>query len=232
MVNGLIGRKIGMTQVFTGAGNLVPVTVVQAGPCTVVQAKTPERDRYVAVQLGFGSQKAERLSKALRGHAARAGKGPFRVLREFALAPSAGGEDGGALEVGRDVLVADVFKAGDIVDVTGVSKGRGTAGVIKRHRYSGFPASHGTHEYFRHGGSIGNRSFPGRVFKGKRMAGRMGHVRVTVANLEVVEVRPEENLLLLHGAVPGAKGGVVLIRKHRAGRAAAPSASAGAAGGA
>ncbi len=215
MVTGIIGRKVGMTQVFTGEGNLVPVTVVQAGPCTVVQAKTPARDKYAAVQLGFAPQKESRVGKAMKGHVAKAAKGPFRVLREFTLT------DGDALEVGQDVRVADVFVSGDIVDVTGITKGRGTAGVIKRHKFSGFPATHGTHEYFRHGGSIGNRSFPGRVFKGKRMAGRLGNVRVTTTNLQVVEVRGEEDLIFIRGAIPGARGGTIVIRKHRGGRATA-----------
>jgi large subunit ribosomal protein L3 len=212
MVSGIIGKKIGMTQVFTGEGGLVPVTVVQAGPCTVVQAKTPARDRYAAVQLGFAAQKPQRVSKAMRGHVAKSAKGPFRVLREFSVATDS------ALEVGQDVRVADVFRAGDVVDVTGVSKGKGTAGVMKRHHFSGFPATHGTHEYFRHGGSIGNRSFPGRVFKGKRMSGRTGNERVTVANLEVVEVRPDQDLIFLRGAVPGARGGTIVIRKHVGGK--------------
>lgn len=220
MVSGIIGKKIGMTQVFTGEGGLVPVTVVQAGPCTVVQAKTPARDRYAAVQLGFGAQKAQRVSKAMRGHVAKAGKGPFRVLREFPVG------DGAALEVGQDVRVADVFQAGDVVDVTGVSKGKGTAGVMKRHHFSGFPATHGTHEYFRHGGSIGNRSFPGRVFKGKRMSGRTGNERVTVAHLEVVEVRADQDLIFLRGAVPGARGGTIVIRKNVNGKRKASAAGA------
>lgn len=220
MVTGIIGKKVGMTQVFTGEGGLVPVTVVQAGPCTVVQAKTQARDRYVAVQLGFGAQKKQRVSKAMNGHVAKAQKGPFRVLREFRT-----GEDA-ALEVGQDVRVADVFQAGDIVDVTGVSKGKGTAGVMKRHHFSGFPGSHGTHEYFRHGGSIGNRSFPGRVFKGKRMSGRMGNERVTVANLQVVEVRADQDLIFLRGAIPGSKGGTIVIRKHQSGRAKTKAAGA------
>ncbi len=219
MVSGIIGRKIGMTQVFTGEGSLVPVTVVQAGPCTVVQAKSQARDRYVAVQLGFGAQKPQRVSKAMRGHVAKAAKGPFRVLREFPV-----GDDAG-LEVGQDVRVGDVFQAGDVVDVTGVSKGKGTAGVMKRHHFSGFPGSHGTHEYFRHGGSIGNRSFPGRVFKGKRMSGRMGNERVTVANLEVIEVRADQDLIFIRGAVPGARGGTIEIRKHRGGAEAVAKAA-------
>jgi large subunit ribosomal protein L3 len=221
MVTGIIGKKVGMTQVFTGEGNLVPVTVVQAGPCTVVQAKTQARDRYAAVQLGFGAQKESRVGKAMRGHVAKANKGPFRVLREFDV-----GADS-ALEVGQDVRVGDVFAAGDVVDVCGVSKGRGTAGVMKRHQFSGFPGSHGTHEYFRHGGSIGNRSYPGRVFKGKRMAGRLGNERVTVENLQVVDIRADQDLIFIRGAIPGANGGTVIIRKHRGGttRAAAGAAN-------
>jgi large subunit ribosomal protein L3 len=209
MLTGIIGKKIGMTQVFTGEGNLVPVTVIQAGPCTVVQQKTIARDKYAAVQVGFGAQKASRLGKAAQGHVAKANKGAFRELREFQLAPDA------SVEVGQDIRVAEVLQAGDAVDVTGVSKGRGTAGVMKRHKFSGFPGSHGTHEYFRHGGSIGNRSFPGRVFKGKRMAGRLGNERVTVPNLQVVEVRADQDLLLVRGAIPGACGGTVIIWKRR-----------------
>jgi large subunit ribosomal protein L3 len=207
MLNGIIGKKLGMTQVFTGEGNLVPVTVIQAGPCTVVQTKVKERDGYAAVQVGFGSQKAVRVSKSMQKHVENAQKGPFRVLREFRAAKDA------TLAVGQDVRVAEVFSAGEAVDVVGVSKGRGTAGVMKRHKFSGFPGSHGTHEYFRHGGSIGNRSYPGRVFKGKRMAGRLGNVRVTVSNLTVVEVRGEQDLIFIRGAVPGARGGTVIVRK-------------------
>src|SRR5215470_521388 len=205
MVTGIIGKKIGMTQVFTGEGSLVPVTVVMAGPCTVVQAKTPARDRYAAVQLGFGEQKAQRVSKAARGHVAKSKKGPFRVLREFRIA------DDATLEVGQDVRVGDVFAAGDVVDVTGVSKGKGTAGVMKRHHFSGFPGSHGTHEYFRHGGSIGNRSFPGRVFKGKRMSGRMGNATASILNLEVIEILPDDNAVVISGAVPGPDGALLLV---------------------
>jgi len=212
MLSGIIGKKIGMTQVFTGEGNLVPVTVIQAGPCTVVQQKTVARDRYAAVQVGFGAQKASRLGKAAQGHFAKANKGVFRELREFALAPDA------AVEVGQDIRVGEVLQVGDAVDVTGVSKGRGTAGVLKRYRFSGFPATHGTHEAFRHGGSIGNRSFPGRVLKGKRMAGRLGNERVTVPNLQVVAVRADQDLLLVRGAIPGANGGTVIIRKRQKAR--------------
>jgi large subunit ribosomal protein L3 len=208
---GLIGRKLGMTQMYTPEGVLVPVTVIEAGPCTVVAARRADRDGHLAAQVGFGTVKAARLPKALQGQFARAGTAAFAALREFRL-------EGAHPAVGSQVAVGDVFEAGERVAVTGISKGRGTAGVIKRHRFGGFPASHGTHEYFRHGGSIGNRSFPGRVFKGKRMAGRYGAERVTTRNLLVVAVRPEEHLLLVRGAVPGARNGLLLVRKTPGGR--------------
>lgn len=203
---GLIGKKLGMTQVFNDKGELVPVTVIQAGPCTVVQAKTAGTDRYAAVQLGFGDKKAQRAAKAYRNHCLKAGKGVFSVLREFRAG------DGETYTVGQEITVENIFKAGDHVDVTGTTKGRGYSGVIKRHGFSGFPGSHGTHEYFRHGGSIGNRSYPGRVFKGKRMAGQYGNERATTQNLEVIAVRPAEHVLLVRGCVPGARNGLVLIR--------------------
>ncbi|MCX8071374.1 MAG: 50S ribosomal protein L3 [Candidatus Binatia bacterium] len=206
-MTGLIGQKLGMTQVFDAGGRLVPVTVLRVGPCTVVQLKTEASDGYAAVQLGFGEQKKSRVSKAYRGHCERAGDRVFRVLREFPV------EQGVDCAVGREIRVGDVFSVGQYVDVTGISKGRGFAGVMKRHGFGGFPGSHGTHEYFRHGGSIGNRSFPGRVFKGKRMAGHYGAERVTIQNLSVVAVVPEEDLLLVRGAVPGPNGGIVLVRR-------------------
>lgn len=201
---GLIGRKLGMTQVFDPTGELIPVTVIQAGPCTVVQTKTAATDGYVALQLGFGEQKPQRTAKAYRNHCTKAGKGVFAVLREFIPAD-------GTYEVGQEIKIADIFKAGDRIDVSGTTKGRGYAGVIKRHGFSGFPGSHGTHEYFRHGGSIGNRSYPGRVFKGKRMAGQYGNERVTTQNVEVVAVRADEHLLLVRGCVPGARNGVIIM---------------------
>lgn len=204
---GLIGKKLGMTQIFAADGTCVPVTVIQAGPCAVVQKKTPERDGYAAVQIGFGEKKPQRATKAERGHCARSGKGPFAVLREFR------GEGLHAFEVGQEISAVALFQPGDLVDVTGRTKGRGYAGVVKRHGMKGFPATHGTHEYFRHGGAIGNRSFPGRVFKGKRMAGHYGDERVTVQRLRVIDVRPEGHLLLVKGAIPGARGGIVLVRR-------------------
>jgi len=209
-VSGLIGRKLGMTQVYTAAGVLVPVTVIEAGPCTVVAMRNAERNGYAAAQLGFGPERAKTLTKPLQGQFKKAGTPGFGILREFSLA------EGDVPAVGTALTVADVFSPGQRIQVTGVSKGRGTAGVMKRHHFSGFPASHGTHEYFRHGGSIGNRSFPGRVFKGKRMSGRMGNETVTTANIEVVAVRPEENLLLVRGTVPGARNGTVIMHRPKA----------------
>jgi len=187
---GLIGRKLGMTQVYTAEGVLVPVTVIQAGPCTVIATRQRERDGYAAAQLGFGTAKPSRLQKAVQGQFKKAGTGAFTVLREFRLL----GDEPPA--VGAEVRVSEVFQPGEVVHVAGLSKGRGT------------------HEYFRHGGSIGNRSYPGRIFKGKRMAGRYGAEWVTTRNLKVIAVRPEENLLLVRGAVPGARNGTVLIHKH------------------
>ena len=206
MALGLIGQKLGMTQVYTAQGELVPVTVIKAGPCTVVQTKTPATDGYSAVQLGFGERKAQRVSKAFRQHCVKVEKGVFSALREFRV-----GDGDGALAPGETLEVTRLFQLGDRVDVTGISKGRGFAGVIKRHGFSGFPGSHGTHEYFRHGGSIGNRSFPGRVFKGKRMAGQYGNERITTQNIEVIAIRADEHLLLVRGAVPGSRGGLVIV---------------------
>src|SRR5262249_38109805 len=159
---GLIGKKLGMSQVFGADGSLVPVTVIHTGPCTVVQKKTVQRDGYMALQLGFGIRKPQRANKPLLGHCKAAGAGPFMVLREFRVA------DVDNYEIGGELTISQIFQAGELVDIVGRTKGRGFAGVIKRHGMSGFPGSHGTHEYFRHGGSIGNRSFPGRIFKGKR----------------------------------------------------------------
>ena len=204
---GLIGRKLGMTQVFTTGGTLVPVTVIEAGPCTVVGTRRQDRDGYTAAQVGFAPVKAEKLTKAVQGQFKKAGSDAFRIVREVGVA----GDE--APSVGTRITVGELFKAGEKISVSGVTKGRGTAGVIKRHKFSGFPASHGTHEYFRHGGSIGNRSYPGRVFKGKRMSGQMGADWVTTSNLQVVEVRADQNLLLVRGAVPGARNGMVVVRK-------------------
>lgn len=205
-MTGLIGRKIGMTRIYSAEGNVIPVTVVETGPCVVVQKKEPAKDGYSALQVGFGSKKPQRVNKAQQGHMAKAGKGAFEILREFRL------DDVSAYEVGQEIKASDLFKVGDFIDVAGTSKGHGFTGVIKRWSFSGFPAAHGTHEYFRHGGSIGNRSYPGRVRKGKKMAGHWGNERIATQNLLVVEIRAEENLLFVRGAVPGAKQGVVILK--------------------
>ncbi len=206
-MTGLIGKKLGMMHFYNAEGNVIPVTVVQTGPCVVVQKKDTAKDGYGALQVGFGSKKNQRVNKPMQGHMAKAGKGAFEVLKEFRL------DDVSQYEVGQEIKVADLFKVGDRIDVSGISKGHGFSGVIKRWSFAGFPGSHGTHEYFRHGGSIGNRSYPGRVRKGKKMAGHWGNERISTQNLEVVDIRPDDNLMLVKGAVPGAKRGVVIVRR-------------------
>jgi large subunit ribosomal protein L3 len=206
-MTGLIGKKIGMTQFYNADGNVVPVTLIQTGPCVVVQKKESAKDGYTALQVGFGRKKSQRVNKPEQGHMAKAGKGAFEVLKEFRL------DDVSQYEVGQEIKAGDLFKAGDRVDVSGTSKGHGFTGVIKRWSFGGFPGSHGTHEYFRHGGSIGNRSFPGRVRKGKKMAGHWGNEQISVQNLEVVDIRPEADLILIKGAVPGARQGIVVVRQ-------------------
>src|SRR3990172_10698128 len=191
-MTGLIGKKVGMTQFYNAEGNLVPVTVVQTGPCVVVQKKESGKDGYNALQVGYGSKKSKRVNRPIQGHMAKAGKGAFAVLKEFRL------DDVSKYEVGQELKVSELFKVGDRIDVAGISKGRGFAGVIKRWSFAGFPGSRGTHEYFRHGGSIGNRSFPGRVFKGKKMAGQLGNERASVQNLERSEEHTSELQSRLH----------------------------------
>ena len=202
MEKALIGKKLGMTQVFDEKGNVVPVTVIEAGPCPVVYLKTRKNDGYEAVQLGFGDIRVKKVTKPLAGHFKRQGVAPRKVLREFALAQD--------VKVG-DILKADLFETGEKVDVVGTSKGKGTAGVIKRWHFSKLKESHGSGPVGRHGGSIGACSSPSRVYKGKKMAGRLGHERVTVQNLTVVKADGENNLLAIKGAVPGPRGGIVLI---------------------
>jgi large subunit ribosomal protein L3 len=206
-MTGLIGKKIGMTQFYNADGNVVPVTLIKTGPCVVVQKKESAKDGYNALQVGFGRKKSQRVNKPEQGHMAKAGKGAFEVLKEFRL------DDVSQYQVGQEIRAGDLFKAGDRVDVSGTSKGHGFTGVIKRWSFGGFPGSHGTHEYFRHGGSIGNRSFPGRVRKGKKMAGHWGNEQISVQNLEVIDIRPEADLILIKGAVPGARQGIVLVRQ-------------------
>ena len=202
MLKGIIGKKLGMTQVFKEDGKAEAVTAIEAGPCVVTQTKTAAKDGYNAAQLGFSEVK--RLNSPQRGHLKELGQ--FRYLREFGL------DDIETVEVGTRVDVS-LFKAGDLVDVTGVSKGKGFAGVVKRHHFAGGPKTHGQSDRHRAPGSIGATTSPGRVFKGMRMAGHMGNSRVTVRHLEVLEADPARNLLLVKGAVPGAKNGLLLIKK-------------------
>ena len=200
-MTGLIGKKIGMTQFYNADGNVIPVTLIQTGPCVVVQKKETTKDGYNAIQVGFGSKKNQRVNKPEQGHMAKAGKGAFEVLKEFRL------DDVSQYQVGQEIKAADLFKTGDRIDVSGTSKGHGFTGVIKRWSFGGFPGSHGTHEYFRHGGSIGNRSFPGRVRKGKKMAGHWGNEQISVQNLEVVDIRPEDELDAGQGGGSGGQAG-------------------------
>jgi large subunit ribosomal protein L3 len=206
VLSGLIGRKLGMTQVTAATGQVSAATVIELGPCAVTQIKTAATDGYEAIQVSFGRRRASRVSAALRGHCAKAEVAPGVKLAEFARQGEA------ELKAGQAISAAEVFKAGDLVDVSGTSKGRGYAGVIRRHHFAGFPGSRGTHEYFRHGGSIGNRSYPGRVRKGLRMAGQLGNERVTVLNVQVLEILPEDNAIVVSGSVPGADGTTVLVR--------------------
>ncbi|MDY0291328.1 MAG: 50S ribosomal protein L3 [Desulfuromonadaceae bacterium] len=205
MVDGILGKKLGMTQIFTESGVRIPVTVIEAGPCTVVQKKLAETDGYTAVQLGFGAQKAQRVNKPLTGHFAKAGQGVFKFLREV-------GGDVVAHEVGSQIKCDEVFSPGDIVDVVGTSKGKGFQGVMKRWNFSGGRSSHGS-KFHRSGGAIGCSASPAKVFKGKKMAGQMGNEQVTVQNLEIVGVRADQNIVLVKGAIPGPKNGLVAIRK-------------------
>lgn len=211
-VKGLLGEKLGMTQVFDESGRVIPVTVVRAGPCVVTQVRTPDRDGYSAVQLGYGAVDPRRVNKPLAGHFRAAGVTPRRYLAEVRT------DDAAEYTVGQEVTV-EIFTPGQRVDVAGVSKGKGFAGLMKRHNFRGLPDSHGTERKHRSPGSIGACATPGRVFKGLRMAGRMGGRRVTVQNLAVQAVKPDENLLLLQGAVPGPNGGLVYVRTAAKGKA-------------
>ena len=205
MQKGIIGKKIGMTQIFDENGKVVPVTVVEAGPCVVSQKKTVENDGYAAVQIGFGDLKAHKVKKPMAGHFAKANVAPKRTLREFRF------DDIDAYNVG-DLVKADVFAAGDKVDVTGTSKGKGYAGVIKRWNFQRLKESHGSGPVARHGGSNGACSTPSRVWKGLKMAGHLGAETVTVQNLTVAKVDAENNLIAVKGAIPGPNGGIVVVR--------------------
>jgi len=206
---GLLGKKLGMTQIFDDHGNAVPVTVIKTGPCKVVQKKTSDREGYDAIQLGFDEvEKVARVNKPLTGHFKKGSTAPMKLLKEFRVTA----EDLGGNEVGSEITV-EIFEPGDFVDVTGTSKGKGFAGVMKKYGFKGQPASRGTHEYFRHGGSIGQNMTPGRTYKGKKMPGHMGSKRVTVQSLKVVDVRGDTNILLVEGAIPGPTNGYVIVKK-------------------
>ncbi len=204
-MQGILGVKKGMTQIFDDEGLIVPVTIVEAGPCYVTQKKTREKDGYIAVQIAFQDKKEKRTTKALRGHFAKANVGPKRILREFRFS------DFEELEIGSE-LKADRFSAGDEVTVSVVSKGKGFQGVVKRHNFAGGPKTHGQSDRLRAPGSIGQSSNPSRVFKGIKMAGRMGNDRITLKNVPVVKVDPENNLIFLKGSIPGAKNSIVEIK--------------------
>jgi large subunit ribosomal protein L3 len=213
---GLLGKKVGMTQVFTEDGQCVPVTVIQAGPCYVLDVKSTATHGYEGVQLGFEPKKPQRVNKPEMGHFGRAGKGAFYHVKEIRCDANSLGWT----ELGHEVRVGDVFKGGELVDVSGVSIGRGFSGVVRRFKVKGQPATRGTHEVRRHIGAIGCRKFPGRVFKNKAMPGHMGNETVTVQNLQIIGVRPEENLILVKGGIPGSKGGLVVIKRAMKSRAA------------
>lgn len=206
-MKGMIGKKVGMTQVFDNQGTVVPVTVIQAGPCYVTQIRNRKRDGYVSVQLGFGESKPTRLTKGQLGHLQKSDLPALRHLREFRMVENAGL----AVEEGQEIKV-DIFEQGELVDVIGTSKGRGHAGTIKRHGFARGPKTHGQSDRMRSPGSIGMCATPGRTLKGKKMAGRMGNDRVTVQNLPLVVVDAANNLLAVKGSVPGAKGSIVMIR--------------------
>jgi large subunit ribosomal protein L3 len=208
---GLIGKKLGMTQVFGEDGRAIPVSVIQTGPNTVVQVKTEEQDGYSAVQLGFEPKKQQRVDKAQNGHFAKAEKGAFYHLREIRCDVNGLGWG----EVGKEILAKDVFEKGQFLNVSGVSKGKGFQGVVRKFGTRGQPATRGTHEFRRHIGSIGCRKFPGRVWKNQKMPGQMGNKNVTKENIKVVDVIPEKNIVLVKGAVPGPVNGVVVLRMAR-----------------
>ena len=205
---GIMGRKLGMTRIFNSDGTAVPCTVVLAGPCPVIQVKDEEKDGYCAVQIGFGAVADKKVSKPLQGHLSKAGKGGLRHLKELRLVTVEG------YEVGQDITV-DIFSPGDVVKVTGTSKGKGFQGVMKRWNFRGMPDSHGHEKVHRSPGSVGHATFPGKVFKGKKMPGQMGNKRVTMSNLEIVDVRPEDNILIIRGAVPGPRNGLIMVRKQK-----------------
>jgi len=206
---GLIGKKLGMTQIFTAEGECVPVTAIEVGPCYILEVKDDQKNGYQAVQLGFEAKKPQRVNKAAAGHFAKAGKGAFYHVKEMRC-------DTGGLgwnEAGQELKVGDVFSDGELVSISGITKGRGFAGVVKKFKVKGQPSTRGTHEVRRHIGAIGQRKFPGRVFKNQKMPGHYGAEMRTTRNIEVVAVRPEDNVMLVKGGIPGHRGGIVVIKK-------------------
>ncbi len=205
-IQGIIGKKIGMMEYFSPEGNLIPVTVIQAGPCYVIQKKEESKDGYNAVQLGFETQKIQRVNKPLLGHFKKAGAGTFKYLKEFKVKSFDG------IEVGKEIKVSELFKIGDFVHVTGKSKGKGFAGVVKRHGFAGGRASHGATVH-RNPGAIGMSAYPGKVLKNKKMPGHMGNKQITVKNLQIVDLREDDNLIMVKGAVPGHTNSIIYIKK-------------------
>ena len=206
MVKGILGKKLGMSQVYSDKGEIVPVTLIQAGPCYVIQKKIKETDGYDAVQLGFGPRKEKGVNKPMKGHQAKAGAGYFYHIKEVPC------DDMNAINVGQEIKPSELFAKGEIIKVSGTSKGKGYAGVMRRHGFGGLPGSHGS-LIQRETGSIGMHTDPGEVFKGKKMAGHLGDVKVTISGLEVMDVRDDENLVVVKGAVPGSRGKLVVLRK-------------------
>lgn len=209
-MKGIIGRKLGMTQIFDEAGTITPATIIEAGPCFVTQVRTPERDGYAAIQVSFGEVAPRKLTRGELGHLKKHNLPASRVLRELRVKA----EELGEFQEGQRITV-EVFQPGDLVDVTGTSKGRGYQGGVKRHGFRGGPKTHGQSDRQRAPGAIGSGTTPGRVYKGTRMAGHMGNARVTVQNLQVVRIYPEQNLIAVRGAVPGPKNGLLIIREAR-----------------
>jgi large subunit ribosomal protein L3 len=206
MIKGILGKKLGMSQIFNENGEIVPVTLIQAGPCFVIQKKVKDSDGYDAIQLGFDPKKERRVNSPMKGHQNKAGKGYFYHLKEM------GCDDLASIEVGQEIKVSDIFEKGEKIKITGTSKGKGFAGVVRRHGFGGLPASHGSLIH-RATGSIGCSADPSRVIKGKRMPGQMGNKKVTTKGLEVVDIIADDNLIAIKGSVPGAKGQVVVLKK-------------------
>lgn len=206
MIKGILGKKLGMSQIFNESGEVIPVTLVEVGPCYVIQKKIKERDGYDALQIGFAPKKATRVNKPLKSHQDKAGKGYFYHLKEVVC------DDVSGVEVGQEIKFSDVFTKGETIKVTGISKGKGFAGVVRRHGFGGLPASHGS-LILRETGSVGTATTPGRIIKGKKMAGHLGNKQVTVKGIVIVDVQEEKNIIALKGAVPGPKGQIVMLKK-------------------